>query len=99
APERTWITNDNGGTKNVLPCKLVRAQYSGGEYRLQVRIGDPGWIIEARSKESPEGDSLFVHLPPEAIHVINDSVVPEPPRRVEEALASQKLRVFKEEIA
>ena len=101
APERTWISNNDSGRQNVLPCKLVRAQYSGGEYRLQVRIGDAqgGWIIEARSKESPEGDSLFVYLPPEAIHVIPNSALPQKARPVEQSTASQKLRVFKEEIA
>jgi ABC-type Fe3+/spermidine/putrescine transport system ATPase subunit len=100
-PERTWITNENAGMKNALPGKLVRAQYRGGEYRLQVRIGDPdgGSIIEARSKEAPQGELLFVCLPVEAIHVIQEYALPGQALPAEEISATQELRLLKEEIA
>ena len=100
-PERIWITNDNTGMKNALPCKLVRAQYRGGEYRLWVGIGDvnTAWIIEARSKDAPQGESLFVHLPVEAIHVIPESALPGEMLPVEQGSSTHKFRIFKEEIA
>ena len=100
-PEHTWITDNYVGGKNVVQARLVKTQYRGGEYRLQIRIGDPnaGSIIEARSKEAPQGESLYVHLPIEAIHVIQESAVAERALRGEQKSANQELCVFKEEIA
>lgn len=101
APERTWITDGNRGMKNTILGDLVRTQYRGGEYRLQLRIEGPngGGTIEARSKDVPKGESLFVHLPVEAIHVIQESALPKRALPVEQSSASQELCVFKEETA
>jgi hypothetical protein len=75
---------------NVLPGQLLRSQYSGGEYRLSVRIGDPqaGPIVQARSAQSPSGKAVFIHLPVEAIHVFQ-----EPTFATEGALANSRLQV------
>jgi ABC-type Fe3+/spermidine/putrescine transport system ATPase subunit len=74
-PERTRVADNRFGRSNVLQAKLLGVQYRGGEYRVQVRVGESenGQVIEARSTESPRGDWLFVHLPSEALHVIEQS--------------------------
>jgi ABC-type Fe3+/spermidine/putrescine transport system ATPase subunit len=100
-PERTWITHENGAMKNVVPGEVVRTQYRGGEYRLRVRIENPygGSIIEARSKEMPQGKSVFVHLPIEAIHVISESTLPGKALPVEPSSPHRELGVVTKEIA
>jgi hypothetical protein len=72
-PEQVQITESLG--KNTLRAHLISAQYRGGEYHLQLRIGGPvtGQTIEARSKIAPGHDVVFVHLPAETIHVIQKS--------------------------
>jgi hypothetical protein len=64
---------------------LTSAQYRGGEYRLQLRIGGPmtGQTIEARSKTAPRRDVVFIYLPPETIQVLPKS----PPKAVASAEA------------
>ena len=64
-PERTWIVDPSARLNNVIPGQLVKCQYRGGEYRIQVRIGNggDGEIIEARSKAAPTGEMLYVHVP------------------------------------
>jgi ABC-type Fe3+/spermidine/putrescine transport system ATPase subunit len=75
-PERTAILHDPGGWKNVLQGKLLKTQYRGGEYRLQVQLGIASdQIIEARSHTAPAGESVYVHLPVQAIHVIEPGEV------------------------
>ncbi len=67
--------------RNVFPAHLLRTQYRGGEYRLQVRIGNRGLgpIIEVRSKTACWKTQIFVHLPAEAIHIIQESPAPPSP--------------------
>jgi putative spermidine/putrescine transport system ATP-binding protein len=74
-PEQTRVVEQRSDLTNVLPGGLLRTQYRGGEYRLQVRLGDPqvGQIVEARSKSAPRGDTILIHLPEDAIHIIADS--------------------------
>ena len=99
-PERTTVTHDPGGLKNVIPGHLLKTQYRGGDYRLQVRIGNAqdGQIIEARSQTAPRGELLYVHLPVEAIHVIPQSAMT---RRlqVNQPSTNQVLAALKEGIA
>jgi ABC-type Fe3+/spermidine/putrescine transport system ATPase subunit len=73
-PEQTRVTGNFTGAANVLSAYVVRARYRGGEYQIQLRLGnhDTAQIIEARSKEKPEEDRLLVQMPAEAIHVIQD---------------------------
>jgi ABC-type Fe3+/spermidine/putrescine transport system ATPase subunit len=99
-PERTWTLENHDGMKNVLPGQLLRTQYLGGEYRLYVRIGDPhvGPIVQARSKESPRGKAVFIHLPAEALHVFQEPTLAAEPAPVEQPPASRDFAVFKEEI-
>ena len=78
-PEQVRITENSSDTKNVLRGQLVRCQYCGGEYRLRVQIGDQ--TIEARSKAAPRDESLFVQLPAEALHVIEEAQRGEAQRR------------------
>ena len=68
-PERTWVVDPSAPLNNVIPGQLVKGQYRGGEYRIQVRIGNgrDGEIIEARSRAAPTGELLYVHVPVEAI--------------------------------
>jgi len=70
-PEQVQITENQLG-ENTLRAHLISAQYCGGEYRLQLRIG-AGQTIEARSKIAPAHDVVFVRLPAETIHVIQKS--------------------------
>jgi ABC-type Fe3+/spermidine/putrescine transport system ATPase subunit len=83
-PEKTHITDNRVGRTNVLQAQVLGVQYRGGEYQLQVRIGDSetGQILEARSNEYPRGDWLFLHLPSEALHVIQLGTAPAPKRSV-----------------
>lgn len=100
-PEQTRVTENRTETRNILPAELLRSQYRGGEYRLQVRVGNPenGQIVEARSKERPCGERLFVHLPVESIHMVRES----PPASTETAesppIIDRSLTKFQEEIA
>jgi ABC-type Fe3+/spermidine/putrescine transport system ATPase subunit len=100
-PERTWVVNLSAGLSNVIPGQLVKGQYRGGEYRLQVRVGTSGdgEIIEARSKEAPTGEWLYVHLPVEAIHVIPQSQTVTVRAETKGGWVSRGLTALKEEIA
>jgi ABC-type Fe3+/spermidine/putrescine transport system ATPase subunit len=79
-PEKTRVADNrfSRSNSNVLQAKLLGVQYRGGEYRVQVRVGEPedGQVIEARSTVSPRGDWLFVHLPSDALHVIKQMPFP-----------------------
>lgn len=83
-PEQVQISENQLG-KNILRAHLTSAQYRGGEYRLQLRIGGPmtGQTIEARSKTAPRHDVVFIYLPPETIQVLPKS----PPKAVASAEA------------
>jgi putative spermidine/putrescine transport system ATP-binding protein len=74
-PEQVRLAQNRSGTKNVVPARLMRCQYRGGEYRLRVRIGDVhvGQVVEARSKDAPREEDLFVQLPVEVLHVIEEA--------------------------
>jgi ABC-type Fe3+/spermidine/putrescine transport system ATPase subunit len=74
-PEQVRIAESHSAMKNILRGKLTKVQYRGGEYRVQVEIGGPAFAqtIEARSKQPPREDAVLVHLPVEAIHVIQES--------------------------
>jgi ABC-type Fe3+/spermidine/putrescine transport system ATPase subunit len=100
-PERTLVTLDPAGLKNVIQGQLLKTQYRGGEYRLRVRIGNAqdGQIIEARSKTPPRGETLYVHLPVEAIHIIPQSTGGAVWPQAAEPSANQVLTALKEEIA
>jgi putative spermidine/putrescine transport system ATP-binding protein len=100
-PEQTRVIDPRSGMTNTLQGRLLRTQYRGGEYRLQVRIGDAalGQIIEARSEEQPKGDSLYVHLPVEAIHIIQDLPLAGPAIAAEEPIIHPKLTKLQEELA
>jgi spermidine/putrescine transport system ATP-binding protein len=99
--ERTSVVQLSDGFSNVIPGQLVKSQYRGGEYRLHVKVGNlgDGEIIEARSRAAPTEELVYVHLPPEAIHVIPQSG-PTPLRgKATEPLSNQELTPLKEEIA
>jgi ABC-type Fe3+/spermidine/putrescine transport system ATPase subunit len=71
-PERTRVVDHRSVSNNVFEAELLRSQYRGGEYRLQVRLGsrESGQTIEARAQEQPRGQRVFVHLPVDALHMI-----------------------------
>jgi ABC-type Fe3+/spermidine/putrescine transport system ATPase subunit len=73
-PEQVRLAQNRSGMKNVLRGRLIRCQYRGGEYRLRVRIGDAhvGHVVEARSKDAPREEDLFVQLPVEALYIIEE---------------------------
>lgn len=100
APEQVRVTENHSSMRNVLEGWLVRSQYRGGEYRLQVRIGNlkTGQIVEARSKNAPRGDHVFIHLPAEAIHVIRESPVAAAVSLATEPVADAELTKVQEEI-
>jgi ABC-type Fe3+/spermidine/putrescine transport system ATPase subunit len=100
-PERTAIVDDPAGMENVVAAHLLKTQYRGGDYRLQVRVGGThdGQIIEARSKTAPVGESLYVHLPVEAIHIIPPSRKLAVPLELSEPAAPEVLTALKEESA
>lgn len=100
-PERTSIIHDPAGLKNVIQGRLVKTQYRGGDYRLQVRIGGApnGQIVEARSKTAPSGESVYLHLPVEGIHIIPQPRHATMPGQTNETAARQVLTTLKEETA
>jgi ABC-type Fe3+/spermidine/putrescine transport system ATPase subunit len=100
-PERTWITNDPAGLINVVRGRLIKSQYRGGEYRLQVNVGTDGagQIIEARSKTAPVEQSLYVHLPDESIHVISRATPDAKGIETKQPSATQAFARLEEEIA
>ncbi|HKA33969.1 MAG TPA: ABC transporter ATP-binding protein, partial [Candidatus Binatia bacterium] len=84
-PERTRVMEPGMTGVNLLTGYVARSQYRGGEYRIQVRIGERenGQVVESRSKESPRGERVLVQIPPEAIHVIQEPAEMEPGTAVE----------------
>jgi hypothetical protein len=54
-------------------------------------------IVEARSQEAPREDSLLIHLPDEAIHVIHDSTPTESLAPINHPIASIDLTKLREE--
>ncbi len=91
APERTWISENHNGSKNVVPGRVLRSEYLGGAYRLQVRIGDinEGPTIEARSNKSPGGETISLCLPVEAIHVLHENTLAADLPRIEQPEENQ----------
>jgi putative spermidine/putrescine transport system ATP-binding protein len=100
-PEKTLVVEDPSGEANVVQAQLLRKLYRGGEYRLQVRIGEQetAQLIEARSKVNPRGDRLFVHLPIEAIHVLQEFPDGTSRRAESQLIPNRSLTKLQEEIA
>ena len=97
--EQVRVIDDGSKMKNVLPGQLLRSQYRGGQYRLQVRIGDPhsGQIIEARSNYAPTAEAVYLYLPPEAIHIIQESpAAPTTPPATEPAVELEMTKLQEE---
>jgi putative spermidine/putrescine transport system ATP-binding protein len=76
-PERTQLAELPGELQSAIPGRLLKSQYRGGEYRLQVSIETAAGrqIVEARSKKPPAGESVYIHFPVEAIHPIPSHLV------------------------
>ena len=100
-PEKTLVVDRRSGAANVVPAQLLQTQYRGGEYRLQVKIGDreTGQIVEARSKDKPRGDCPSVCLSVEAIHVIQESTDSAPLTAASPIVTNRQLTKLQEEIA
>ena len=100
-PEQIRVTGVHPGLKNVLRGYVLRCQYSGGEYRLRIRIGDPqtGQIVEARSKQAPREKALFIQLPVENLHVIEEMPRAEAKIAVNQTIGSVELTKLQETIA
>jgi len=95
-PEQVRITGNNFAAKNILRGQLIKSQYRGGEYRVQVKIGGAvtGQTIEARSKQAPREDVVFIHIPVEAIHVIQKSPLAAPlSTGIQQIAASQSIEL------
>jgi ABC-type Fe3+/spermidine/putrescine transport system ATPase subunit len=99
-PEQARVVENRTGLENVLPAQLIRSQYRGGEYRLRVKLGDSqtGQIIEARAKDAPSAKRLLVHLPEEAIHVIQNHSSSDSAAPISRPAASIELTKLQEEI-
>jgi ABC-type Fe3+/spermidine/putrescine transport system ATPase subunit len=100
-PEQVRVTENQSGTKNNLRGQLVRCQYRGGEYRLRVRVGNPqtGQMVDARSKDAPRDESLFIQLPVEALHVIEEAPRPETTTAINQSIGNIELTKLQENIA
>jgi putative spermidine/putrescine transport system ATP-binding protein len=74
-PERVGVAENDSAGQNVIRGQLIRTQYRGGEYHVHIKIGGPvaGQIVEARSKQALRTEVVFLHLPVEALHVIQKS--------------------------
>ena len=100
-PERVRLSANQPGMKNVLRGQIMRCRYRGGEYRLLIRLGDPetGQTIEACSKDAPREQNLFIQLPVESLHIIEDTPSAEPKIAVSQAVGNVQLTKLKENIA
>jgi iron(III) transport system ATP-binding protein len=100
-PEQCHVVENHPERTNVFLAELLRSQYRGGEYRSHVRIGNPqiGQVIEARSKDSPRGERLLVHLPAKSLHIVRSSPQAAPQTAVEPREAHRTLDQLQEEIA
>jgi ABC-type Fe3+/spermidine/putrescine transport system ATPase subunit len=100
-PEQCHVVENHPEMTNVFLAELLRSQYRGGEYRSHVRIGNPqiGQVIEARSKDSPRGERLLVHLPAKSLHIVRSSPQAAPQTAVELREARRTLDKLQEEIA
>ena len=100
-PEQVRLTANQPGMKNMLRGQLMRCRYRGGEYRLLIRLGDPetGQTIEACSKDAPREQNLFIQLPVESLHIIEDTPSAEPKIAVSQAVGNVQLTKLKENIA
>ncbi|HYA30840.1 MAG TPA: ABC transporter ATP-binding protein [Acidobacteriota bacterium] len=100
-PEQVRLTEEITGLKNVVRGHLVRCQYRGGEYRVRIRLGDPqhGQIVEARSKYAPKAENLFLQLPVEALHVIEESPTLETKTAESHSIANVECTQLKEKTA
>ena len=89
------------GIKNVLRGRLVRCQYRGGEYRLRVRVGNPqtGQMVDARSKDAPRDENLFIQLPVESLHVIEEAPRAETTTGINQSIGNIELTKLQENIA
>jgi len=100
-PEQVQLIDDPSGMKNVLRGHLIRCQYRGGEYRLRVRVGGPQTeqIVDARSKDAPREQNLFIQLPVEALHVIKEAPSAEAKTAVNHPIGNFELTKLQEKIA
>jgi putative spermidine/putrescine transport system ATP-binding protein len=100
-PEQSRVVDSRSNGVNVLQAQVLRTQYRGGEYRLQVKIGNAefGQIIEVRSKEPPTGNSVLIHLPAEAIHVIQEPTHAPTPSAAIQPSTNCNLAKLQEELA
>ena len=98
-PERTQLAELPGDLQSAIPGRLLKSQYRGGEYRLQVSIETAAGrqIIEARSKKPPAGESVYIHLPVEAIHPIASSHPVTAQLETKERYPGSNLTALKEE--
>lgn len=100
-PEQVRLAQNRSGMKNVLRGRLIRCQYRGGEYRLRVRIGDAhvGQVVEARSKDAPREENLFIQLPVEALHVIEEATLLDAKTAACQPIGDVELTKLEEKIA
>ena len=71
APEQARIVTGPSSTDNVFAGEVVRVQYRGGEYRVQLMLGrSPNVVIEARASSQPQDAAVNVHFPRDSVHVI-----------------------------
>ena len=100
-PEQIRVTDVQSGSKNVLRGQVLRCQYRGGEYRIRVRIGDPqtGQIVDARSKDAPREETLFIQFPIDAIHVIEEASRADPKTAINQTLGNIELTKLQETLA
>jgi len=98
-PERTQLAELPGELQSAIPARLLKSQYRGGEYRLQVSIETAAGrqIMEARSKKPPAGEWVYIHFPGEAIHPIAPSHPVTAQPETKERYPSANLTALKEE--
>jgi ABC-type Fe3+/spermidine/putrescine transport system ATPase subunit len=69
------VGSGNGGETGVLRCRIVAQRYAAGGHRVRVRPAGTDAELVVTIPYAPNGDTVHVYVPPEALHVL-----PAPPR-------------------
>jgi putative spermidine/putrescine transport system ATP-binding protein len=98
-PEQTRLVHPGRSERNLLRGKVIRIQYRGGDYSVRVKLDDPVGSIEARSKDAPRTDWVFVYVPPDSIHFIPENSAGAARPAAEDTPATCEIEILAEEIA
>jgi putative spermidine/putrescine transport system ATP-binding protein len=66
------VTSANVGERGVLRCRVSGHRYTAAGHRVRVTPAGVDETLALTIPDAPSGDTLFVYVPPEALHVLPD---------------------------